>query len=226
MTEVNPQIEASLRQEICDIGYKIWQAGMVAANDGNISVRLPGSDHVLCTPTGVSKGSLSPEKICKVTLTGEVLEANPPYKPSSEVKVHLRLYQESPQVRAVVHAHPPYGTAFAIKGEPVVSKMMPENIIAMPEIPIAPYATPSTYELAEVIAPFVHTHPVCLMEMHGALSWGTSLLEAYQAMERLEFTCKLTFLTQQLGVERQLPEDEVEKLIGMRAQYGITTSGS
>ncbi|AKK04806.1 ribulose-5-phosphate 4-epimerase-like epimerase or aldolase [Corynebacterium mustelae] len=214
------QIEKDLRQEICDIGYKVWLTGMVAANDGNISVRLPNGD-VLCTPTGVSKGSLTPEKICKVSIDGEVLAANAPYKPSSEVKVHLRLYQESEKVRSVVHAHPPYGTAFAIAGEPIISKMMPENIIAMPEIPVAPYATPSTYELAESIAPFTHTHSACLMEMHGALAWGDSLLSAYQAMERLEFTCKLTFLTRQLGVDRQLPDDEVEKLIGMRAQYGI-----
>lgn len=214
------QLENQLRQEICDIGYKVWQTGMVAANDGNISVRLPDNT-VLCTPTGVSKGMLTPEKICKVDLDGNVLAANEPYAPSSEVKVHLRLYKESERVGAVVHAHPPYGTAYAIKGETIVSKMMPENIIAMPEIPVAPYATPSTYELADSLVPFVNTHTVCLLEMHGAVAWGDSLLNAYQAMERLEFTCKLTFLTHQLGVQRELPADEVEKLIGMRAQYGI-----
>lgn len=211
--------EQQAREEICQIGLKVWQTGMVAANDGNISVRLD-DDTVLCTPTGVSKGSLVPEAICHLNLDGSIISEQAPWKTSSEVKVHLRLYRADQNVRAVVHAHPPYGTTFAIAGKPVISKMMPENIIAMPEIPVAPYATPSTEELADNIEPFVHTHSACFMEMHGALSWGPSLLLAYQAMERLEYTCKLTYLTQSLGVNRELPEDEVQKLISMRPQYG------
>lgn len=207
------------REEICQIGMKVWQTGMVAANDGNISMRLPDNT-VLCTPTGTSKGALKPESICRVALDGTVLEEQSPWKVSSEVKVHLRLYRAASHVNAVVHAHPPYGTTFAIAGRPLISKMMPENIIAMPEIPVAPYATPSTEELAENIEPFVHTHTACLMEMHGALAWGPSLLLAYQAMERLEYTAKLTYLTESMGVKRDLPEAEIEKLISMRPQYG------
>lgn len=209
-----------LREEICEIGKKVWQTGMVAANDGNISCRCDDGT-VLCTPTGVSKGALTPQAICRVAADGTPLEEFAGYRISSEVKVHLRLYQEAQQVRAVVHAHPPYGTAFAIGGEPIISKMMPENIIAMPEIPVAPYATPSTYELADKIAPFVHDYSCCLMEMHGALAWGKDLLSAYQAMERLEYTAKLTAITRQLGLARELDEAEIQKLIGMRAQYGL-----
>lgn len=212
--------EQDLRVEICEIGQKIWQTGMVAANDGNISARL-ADDTVLCTPTGVSKGSLRPEMICRVALDGTVLQELDPWRTSSEVPVHLRLYRANPQVRAVVHAHPPYGTVFAIAGEALYPRQMPENIIAMPEIPVAPYATPSTEELADEIEPFVNTHSCCLMEMHGALSWGDSLLNAYQTMERLEFTAKLTFLARQLGITRELPEDEVQRLIGMRSRYGL-----
>lgn len=211
--------EEEAREYICEIGQKVWQTGMVAANDGNISVRLD-DDSVLCTPTGVSKGALTPESICKTTLDGSEVKENPPWHISSEVKVHLRLYRAEPKVRAVVHAHPPYGTAYAIAGKKLVSRMMPENIIAMPEIPVAPYATPSTEKLAENIEPFVHTHTACLMEMHGALAWGPSLLVAYQAMERLEYTAKLTYLTQAIGVNRSLPEEEIQKLISMRPQYG------
>ncbi|MDO5724497.1 MAG: class II aldolase/adducin family protein [Flaviflexus sp.] len=211
--------EQRAREEICAIGMKVWQTGMVAANDGNISVRLDDGN-VLCTPTGVSKGALVPEAICKVALDGTVISEQDPWRVSSEVKVHLRLYRANENVNAVVHAHPPYGTTYAIAGKPLISKMMPENVIAMPEIPVAPYATPSTEQLAENIEPFVHTHTACLMEMHGALAWGPSLLIAYQAMERLEYTAKLTYLTEQAGVKRDLPEDEVNKLIGMRAQYG------
>lgn len=213
------QVQA-LKQEICTIGHMIWQKGMVAANDGNITVRLPDGT-VLCTPTGVSKGVLTPEMICLVDANGETLAATEGYRPSSEVKVHLKLYELNPKVNAVVHAHPPYGTVFAIAGEKIVSKMMPENIIAMPEIPVAPYATPSTMELADEIGVFAKTHSAVLMEMHGAVSWGGSLLEAYQAMERLEFTCQLTYLARQIGITRELPEAEVAKLIGMRHLYGI-----
>ncbi|XCB29798.1 class II aldolase/adducin family protein [Arcanobacterium hippocoleae] len=209
-----------LREEICEIGRKVWQTGMVAANDGNISYRCSDGT-VLCTPTGVSKGALTPEAICRVDIAGKPLEEFAGFQVSSEVKVHLRLYKENADVRAVVHAHPPYGTAFAIGGKPIISKMLPENIIAMPEIPVAPYATPSTSELADNIAPFVHDYSCCLMEMHGAIAWGTSLLAAFQAMERLEYTAKLTAITAQLGFTRELAAAEIQKLIGMRAQYGL-----
>ena len=213
--------ERGLRQAICDIGLKVWQRGYVAANDGNISVRMDDGA-VLCTPTGISKGSLTPEMICKLKIDGTIISEQPPYKTSSEVKVHLRLYQEDEKVRAVIHAHPIYGTAFAIGGHQLVNKMMPENILAMPVIPVAPYATPSTMQLAENIVPFVHDYSVCLMEMHGALSWGPSLLITYQNMERLEYTAKLTYLCAQMGFgSRELPEAEISKLISMRSQYGL-----
>lgn len=207
------------REEICVIGQKVWATGMVAANDGNISLRLSDGT-VLCTPTGVSKGALRPEMICRCSATGEIIEEKNPWKISSEVKVHLELYRNSKEVNAVVHAHPIYGTVFAIAGESLQSRMLPENIIAMPEIPVAPYATPSTMELAHNIAKFVNTHSCCLMEMHGAVSWGPSLLLAYQAMERLEYTAKLTYLTRSLGINRELPEAEISRLVAMRPQYG------
>ncbi|MCI7551181.1 MAG: class II aldolase/adducin family protein [Actinomycetaceae bacterium] len=212
--------DAQLREEICAIGEKVWRSGMVAANDGNISFRCDDGT-VLCTPTGVSKGALSPRAICRVDPEGNTLEEFDGCKVSSEVKVHLRLYREAQHVRAVVHAHPPYATAFAIGGETIISKMMPENIIAMPVIPVAPYATPSTYELADNIAPFVNDYPCCLMEMHGALAWADTLLGAYQVMERLEYTAKLTAITRQLGLVRELDEAEIQKLIAMRPQYGF-----
>ncbi|MCI6584788.1 MAG: class II aldolase/adducin family protein [Mobiluncus porci] len=213
--------EQELREEICEIGQKVWQRGYVAANDGNISARMEDGN-ILCTPTGISKGSLTPDMICKLALDGTILSENPPYKTSSEVKVHLHLYRAEPKVMAVVHAHPIYGTAYAIGGVELVNKRMPENVLAMPVIPVAPYATPSSEELAENIEPYVHDYSVCLMEMHGALSWGPSLLAAYQGMERLEYTAKLTYLCDQMGFkDRELDDAEVKKLIGMRPQYGL-----
>jgi L-fuculose-phosphate aldolase len=212
--------ERDLRAQICDIGKNLWNRGMVAANDGNISARL-SEDEILCTPTGVSKGYLTPEMLSKVSLTGEVLEAAGGMMPSSEIKMHLRLYQLTDKVGAVVHAHPMFGTVFAIKGEPLVGKMMPESVIAMPEIPLALYGTPSTDAVPDSVEPFVLLHRACLLESHGALSWGPNLMGAYLSMERLEYTAKITFLARLVGGERELPASEVEKLIGMRSLYGL-----
>jgi L-fuculose-phosphate aldolase len=212
--------EQAMREMICDIGKNLWNRGMVAANDGNISARL-SQDEILCTPTGVSKGYLTPAELAKVSLKGEVLEIADGVMPSSEIKLHLRLYQVSDKVGAVVHAHPMFGTVFAIKGEALVGKMMPESVIAMPQIPLAPYGTPSTVAVADAVEPLVHDHTACLLESHGALSWGPTLMGAYLNMERLEYTAKITFLARMVGGERELPESEVEKLIGMRALYGL-----
>jgi L-fuculose-phosphate aldolase len=213
--------ERELRAQICDIGKNLWNRGMVAANDGNISARL-SDDEILCTPTGVSKGYLTPEMLPRVSLKGEVLEnADGGLLPSSEIKMHLRLYQLTDKVGAVVHAHPMFGTVFAIKGEALVGKMMPESVIAMPEIPLAPYGTPSTEAVPDSVEPFVLTHTACLLESHGALSWGPNLMTAYLNMERLEYTARVTFLARLVGGERDLPESEIVKLIGMRSLYGL-----
>lgn len=218
--DITAMNEHELRAQICDIGKSLWTKGMVAANDGNISMRISG-DEILCTPTGVSKGFLTPKMLTKVTITGEVVESAAGLRPSSEIKMHLRLYQLSDTVGAVVHAHPMFGTVFAIKGEALAGKMMPESVIAMPEIPLAPYGTPSTDAVPDSVEPFVLTHTACLLESHGALSWGPDLMAAYLSMERLEYTAKVTFLARLLGGERDLPDSEIDKLIGMRSLYGL-----
>jgi L-fuculose-phosphate aldolase len=211
--------EQELRQQICDVGRNLWQQQMVAANDGNISARLP-SGEILCTPASVSKGSLTPEKIAKVSPEGEVLAVTAPYRPSSELRMHLRVYEADERVRAIVHAHPMFGTVFAVRGEALTLRMLPESVIHMPEIPLAPYATPSTDALGEVVVPFVPGHLGCLLEQHGALTWGADLTDAYLAMERLEYTARITYLLRLVGGARELPEPEIETLIALRPQYG------
>mgnify|MGYP001117501208 FL=1 len=209
--------EAGLRAEVCQIGRALWQRGMVAANDGNISARLPDGT-ILCTPTGVSKGFLTPEMLTVVGLDGAVVRGS--RRPSTEVRMHLRVYAEDPAVGAVVHAHPVHATAFAIKGEPLVGLMMPESVVAMPEVPLAPYATPSTHEVPDSVAPFVRTHTACLLEHHGALTWGPDLMTAYLAMERLEYTAQLTTIVRAIGGERGLSTDriaEVRRIFGIAA---------
>lgn len=217
----NMQTEQQIKEEICHIGKRIYDHGMVAANDGNISVKV-GDNEVLCTPTGVSKGFMTPEMICKVDLDGNILEAAEGYKPSSEVKMHLRVYKEREDVVSVVHAHPMYGTAFAVAGIPLTAKIMPEAVLGLGEVPIAEYGTPSTMEIPDAVAKYLPSYDAVLLANHGALSYGDSLLGAYHKMESLEFYAKLLFLSRQLGGPKELPQEEVTKLYGMRKQYGLT----
>lgn len=130
--------EAEIKQQICDIGKRIYDRGMVASNDGNISVKI-SENEFLCTPTGVSKGFMTPEYICKIDSDGKVLEANEGFRPSSEIKMHLRVYKERPDVKSVVHAHPMYATSFAIAGIPLTDPIMPEAVISLGAVPIAEY---------------------------------------------------------------------------------------
>lgn len=213
-----PETEASLRELMCEIGRSMWSKGMVAANDGNISVLLPDGT-ILCTPTGVSKGFMTPAMLPVVDIDGGIVSLGEGGRqPSSEVRMHLRAYQTSEGVRAVVHAHPPYATAFAIKGEPLVGKLMPESVVAMPEIPLAPYATPSTDEVPDSIEPFVKSHPGCLLEHHGAITWAGDLMTAYLAMERLEYSAYMTYLVRQIDGERQLSP---ERIAAVQQRFGI-----
>ena len=142
--------EREIKEEICEIGKRIYARGMVASNDGNISVKLNEHEY-LCTPTGVSKGFMTPEYICKVDEHCNVLEANEGFRPSSEVKMHMRVYRERPDVKSVVHAHPMYATAFAIAGIPLTKPIMPEAVIFLGGVPIAEYGTPSTEFYAQLM---------------------------------------------------------------------------
>jgi L-fuculose-phosphate aldolase len=208
-------IEAQLRDEMCAIGRAMWQRSMVSANDGNVSAKLSGNT-VLCTPTGVSKGFLTPGMLTVVGLDGTVVSGD--RRPSTEILMHLRVYADNPDVGAVVHAHPLFATALAIKGESISGMMMPESVVALPEVPLAPYATPSTHEVPESIAPFIRTHTACLLEHHGALTWGPDLQSAYLAMERLEYTAHVTVIARAIGGERSLAPERIARI---REVFGI-----
>jgi L-fuculose-phosphate aldolase len=211
--------DRALRDLVCQIGQAMWARGRVAANDGNISVRLADGS-VLCTPTGVSKGFMTPDMLPVVAMDGTVLHGE--HRPSTEVLMHLRAYAEDPAVRAVVHAHPLHATAFAIKGEALTGLMMPESVVAMPEVPLAPYATPSTEEVPDSIAPFIRTHHGCLLEHHGALTWGPDLMTAYLAMERLEYAAAMTATVRQIDGERHLSPERVSQI---RRRFGVPEPG-
>lgn len=212
--------ELEIKQEMCEIGKRVYNRGMVASNDGNFSVKL-NDNEFLCTPTGVSKGFMTPEYICKVDAKGNVLEANEGFRPSSEIKMHLRIYQERPDVNAVVHAHPMYATTFAIAGQPLMDPIMPEAVIFLGGVPLAKYGTPGTVEVPDSIMEFLPDYDAVLLENHGALSYGDTLLSAYHKMESVEFYARLMYQTKMIGGPQILPEERVEQLYEVRRNMNI-----
>lgn len=213
--------EYEMKKMICDVGKRIYDRRMAAANDGNISVKLRDNEF-LCTPTGVSKGFMTPESICKVDAQGELLQANEGLKPSSEIKMHMRVYTKRPDVGAVVHAHPTFATSFAIAGIPLTRPIMPEAIITLGCVPIAPYRTPSTREVPDGIEPYLEHFDAVLLESHGALTWSADLMAAYMKMESLEFYAELLYRTKMLGGSKELSQEEIEKLYEIRRKMELS----
>ena len=212
--------EYEIKKQICEIGKRIYDRGMVAANDGNISVKI-SENEFLCTPTGVSKGFMTPEYICRVDKEGNVLEANGNFRPSSEIKMHMRVYKHRPDVNSVVHAHPIYATSFAIAGIPLTQPIMPEAVIALGCVPIAEYGTPSTNEIPDAVEKYLPYFDAVLLANHGALSYSDSLLNAYHKMESLEFYAQLLFNARQLGGPKELTDEQVQGLYEIRRQFGL-----
>ncbi len=212
--------EYEIKKQICEIGQRIYNKGMVAANDGNISVKI-SENEFLCTPTGVSKGFMTPEFICKVDKNGNVIQANKGFKPSSEIKMHMRVYKERPDVNSVVHAHPLYATSFAIAGIPLTEPIMPEAVISLGCVPIAAYGTPSTEEIPDAVSEHLQYFDAVLLENHGALSYSDSLINAYYKMESLEFYAQLLYQSKVLGGPKILSEERVQRLYEIRRQFGM-----
>ena len=204
----------SLRRQICDIGKRAYDKGMGAANDGNISVLLEDGT-LLCTPTGVSKGYMTPDMICRIDRTGALVE-DYAYKPSSEIRMHLVVYDQRADVRAVVHAHPVYATVHAICGKPLVEQIMPESTIFLGEVPLTPYGLPSTPELAEAIIPALKRHDALLLENHGALSCGHDLQSAWFKMEALDYYAKVVYLAAAYGGPKEFSQREIDRLVELR----------
>jgi L-fuculose-phosphate aldolase len=193
----------SLRQDIVEIGKRLWTRGFVASNDGNISVKI-GADRLLCTPASVSKGFMTAEMMVITDLDGKLVSGAPGRKPSSEIQMHLVAYRERPDVGAVVHAHPPLSTGFAVAGIPLDRAVLAEVVTTLGSIPIAEYGTPSTRELAESVAPYVKAHDGLLLANHGALALGRDLFGAYYKMETIEHFAKISLVARMLGREHLL----------------------
>ena len=210
-----------IREQICDVCHKMWQRGWVAANDGNVSAKLPDGSF-MATPTGISKSFITPDKLVRIDADGNVLEAEEGYRPSSEIKMHLRCYAERDDVGAVVHAHPPAATGFAVAHKSLDEYSMIETVIALGSIPVTPYGTPSTYEVPDAIAPYLAEHDALLLMNHGALTVGADVITAYYRMETMELFAKISLNAHILGGAKEISKENIDRLISMREGYGVT----
>jgi L-fuculose-phosphate aldolase len=211
-----------LKQQIVDACHRVYAKGWVASNDGNLSVRIDG-ERILCTPTGVSKGVITPEDLCVIDMDAKKLEGAAHRKPSSEMKVHLMAYKERSDVMSVVHAHPPYSTGYALAGLDLGECKLPEVVIALGTIPLTKYGLPGTDDLPDKIKEFIHQSDAFLMELHGVLTVGQDVLNSYYKMETVEHFAKIDFIARQLGGARLFSKEQAEELLAARARYGVTT---
>ncbi len=213
--------ETEYRHDIVEIGRRVHAKGYVAANDGNISIRI-SDDEVLVTPTGMSKGFLATDQLIKVSMSGEQIEGY--LRPSSELPFHLKVYELRADVKAIVHAHPPISTAFAVAGIPLDEMILPEMIISLGCIPIAEYGTPGTEELVESISDIINTCDAILLANHGALTVGTDVYSTYYKMETMEHYAHINWMARALGRVNPLGDEDLQKLIQLREQLGVKSS--
>jgi L-fuculose-phosphate aldolase len=208
---------------ILEVGRRMFERQYVAANDGNISIRT-GTNRIWVTPAGVSKGYMTEDQLVCVDLDGTVLVGTA--KPSSETKMHLRVYQENPDVGSVVHAHPVVATTFSIARIPLDVAIMTESVIGLGVVPVADYATTGTQGVPDSVAPFCKEYNACLLANHGALTWGKDAMQAYYRMETLE--CYAAIMMN-LGYLNQPPcvlnRSQVEELLEIRKNLGVTSGG-
>src|SRR3954449_905726 len=210
--------EQQLRADIVEVGRRLYARGYTASNDGNISVRLDG-DRLLMTPKSVCKGFMTPDMMCVTDLDGRKLQGD--RDPSSETLMHLEVYRQRPDVQAVVHAHPPTATGFAVAGIPLDRAVLAEVLTTLGSIPIAEYATPSTSELPAAVGKFIKAHDGMLLANHGALTVGSELFSAYYKMETIEHFARISLVARLLGRENLIAREEVTRLQGLRGTYGI-----
>ena len=208
----------SLRADIVEIGRRMYARGYTASNDGNISVRLD-ADRLLMTPKSVCKGFMTPDMMCVTDLAGKKISGD--RDPSSEALMHLEVYRQRPDVNAVVHAHPPTATGFAVAGIPLDRAVLAEVLTTLGSIPLAEYATPSTAELPEAVGKYIKSHDGMLLANHGALTVGSDLYSAYYKMETIEHFAHISLVARMLGRENLISREEVTRLQGLRETYGI-----
>lgn len=213
--------EQQIKEQMCEVCRRMWQLGWTAGNDGNITVKLEDGS-ILTTPAGICKGLVTVDKIVRTDSSGNITEANGDYRPSSELKMHLRCYQERPDINAVVHAHPPIATGFSAAHKAIDGYSTIEAVLIFGSVPVAPYATPSTSEVSDSIAPYLSEHDGLLLSNHGALTVGSDLQTAYCRMETLEQLAKISLVANLLGGEKEIGKSNIEKILSIRKNYHIS----
>jgi L-fuculose-phosphate aldolase len=215
---MSTRIEEQVRADIVEAGRRMYERGFVASNDGNISARLD-EGRLITTPKSVSKGFMTPDMMVLVDYDGRKLAGD--RDASSELPMHLEIYRNRPDVNAVVHAHPPHATGFAVAGIPLTRAVLAEVITTLGSIPIAAYGTPSTAELPEAVRKYIKAHDGMLLANHGAVTCGPSVMAAYYKMETIEHFARISLVARMLGGENLISREEVERLQGLRGMYGI-----
>ena len=212
--------EASLRADFVEVGRRMYARGYTASNDGNLSARLDAR-RLMMTPKSVCKGFMTPDMMCITDLDGRKLQGE--RDPSSEMLMHLEVYRQRPDAQAVVHAHPPTATGFAVAGIPLDRAVLAEVVTTLGSVPIAEYATPSTQELPDAVRRYIKAHDGMLLANHGALTVGSDIYAAYYKMETIEHFAKISLVARLLGRENLISREEVMRLQALRGTYGIAS---
>ncbi|MDR1589468.1 MAG: class II aldolase/adducin family protein [Oscillospiraceae bacterium] len=224
METLNYPADEDAKRDIVEAGRRLYARGLVAGNDGNISARVSDTE-LWTTPSGVSKGFMTGDMLIKMDIYGNVLEGGGGRKPSSEVKLHLRIYGRSRGVLAVCHAHPPVATSFAAAGIPLDRALLQEAVVLLGVIPLAEYAPPGSDELADGAARFCPDYNGALLEHHGAVSWGGDVMGALYRLESIEYNATVAMYSRLMGVERPMSESQIDGLLLLRPAWGVTGGG-
>ena len=210
--------EGQQRQDILDVGKLMYQKGWVASNDGNISVRLD-DNRILCTCTGVSKGMMTPDDVVVCDLEGDKVEGS--REQTTEIGMHLTIYRMRADVSAVVHAHPPVATGFAVAGRALDQALLPEVVVSLGCVPLADYGLPGTPALSAALRPYVPNYDAILLSNHGVVCYAEDLYKAFFKMEVVEHFARVSLVAELLGGPKVLPRQEVAKLFDSRLRYGV-----
>jgi L-fuculose-phosphate aldolase len=212
-----------IKQDICEIGRRLYNKGFAAANDGNITVRVAANE-VLCTPTMHSKGFLKPDDIATIDMTGKQIAGRK--KRSSEALLHLEIYKQRQDVKSVVHCHPPHATAFAVAREPIPQCVLPEVEVFLGDVPITAYETPGGQEFADTVIPFVKNSNIVILANHGTVSYGENVERAYWWTEILDAYCRILMLAKQLGRVNYFTEEKERELLSPNKSGVSPTPGT
>ena len=229
MDTVTYPTDEAAKRDILEAGRRLYQRGCVAANDGNLSARV-SENRIWATPSGVSKGFMTAEMLLKLDLDGNIVEESlgateKALKPSSEIKMHLAVYRQAPEILGVVHAHPPVSAAFAAAGIALDMALLQEAVVLMGVIPVAPYALPGSDELAQGVSAYVQAYNGLLLEHHGAVAWGDGVVQALYRLESIEYNATVAMYSKMMGIERPLKNEQIDALIKLRPKWGVVGGG-